>query len=147
MHNNINEFTYSFEKFATKSQGINEILRQNDEPRTEQEKVHTLLQKIKVDHAGIIAAKETVASSPLLHQNFIEAINHLSARISFYFPPTKTKIRKIGVTYRNQGGNGHGRSNGNVDLKKLGNKCNGVDISNLTRNYTKKEYFSLPLNV
>jgi hypothetical protein len=143
----INEFTYSFEKFATKLQGAYEILRQNNEPRTEQEKVRTLLQKIKVDHAGIVAAKETVASSPLLHQNFIEAINHLSARISFYFPPTKTKIRKIGATYRNQGGNGHGRSNGNVDLNKLGNKCNGVDISNLTRNYTKKEYFSLPLNV
>ena len=100
-----------------------------------------------MDHAGIIAAKETVSSSPLLHQNFIEAINHLSAWISFYFPPTKTKIRKVGAAYRNQGRNGQGKSNGNVDLKKLGNKCNGVDISSLTRNYTEQEYFSLSPNV
>ena len=81
----------SFEKFATKLQGIYGILRQNDEPCTKQEKVHTLLQKIKVDHAGIITEKETVASSPLLHQNFIETINHLSARISFYFNLSKLK--------------------------------------------------------
>ena len=89
------ELTFPFERFITLLQGAINILEDNQEARSEREKVRIMLKKI--NNVQIQSAILTIAMDDELSIDFAAACNKVSERISIIFP----KIGKGRNSYRN----------------------------------------------
>ena len=136
------EHTFSFEKYITKLKGAFNILKDNEEPKTEREKVRLMLQKIQSNNVQIQSAISTIAMDDSLNSNFDLACNKLSERIAIIFPSSTTgrqRYRTMSATnsgsrFHKRGHRGRGRERGsrggrgnnfNDNYNKM---VNGVDI-------------------
>ena len=152
------EHTFSFEKYITKLKGAFNILKDNEEPKTEREKVRLMLQKIQSNNVQIQSAISTIAMDDSLNSNFDLACNKLSERIAIIFPSSATGRQRYRTTsatnsgsrFHKRGNRGRGSGRGprggrGTSFNDSYNKIvNGVDISNLTRKFTSDEYTKLP---
>ena len=165
------EQTFSFERFITKLNGAYQVLQEHKEGLTERKKVSLMCDKIQNNNPSLVAAVQIVRHTPTLSTNFRAAANQLSESISSIFPSqdkpqTDRFKRKMsafgsdrgggrGSSGRFGGGRGGGRSRGRDNGRGRGGRynrttgadsalCNGVDISNLERNFTADEWRQLP---
>lgn len=166
------EQALSFERFITKLNGAFQVLEQNKEGLTERKKVTLMCEKIQNTNPDFRAAVQFIRRTEGLSTNFREAANALSEHVSMIFPtPDKPQVdrfkRKMsGVGSEREGGRGSpgrfsrggraGRGRGNSGRAGRGggrfnrttggdtSLCNGVDISNIERNFTPEEWRKLP---
>ena len=164
------EQTFSFERFITKLNGAYQVLQEHKEGLTERKKVSLMCDKIQNNNPSLVAAVQFVRHTPDLCTDFRAAANKLSESVSSIFPSQdrpqndrfKRKVSAVGSDRssgrgsggrfgsgrggRNRGRDG-GRGRGGRHNRTTGADsalCNGVDISNLERNFTADEWRQLP---
>jgi hypothetical protein len=148
------ERQYNFESYVTKLSEAFEILRDNDVAKSEREKVDCLLNGIQSDNQVIVTAKTTVRMNTGMRTSFQVAVDNLSELIGATFANTsnngKRPARNVSRMESGRGGRGGrggrraGRGGrGGRGGYRGGKMHNGVDISDLTRNFTNEEWHKL----
>jgi hypothetical protein len=152
------ERQYSFESYVTKLSEAFEILKEHECAKTEREKVDYLLNGMQSDNQIIVTAKTTVRMNISMRTSFQVAVDHLSELIGATFINASNYGRKparnVSGMESGHGGwgnhgvrggrGGRGGRNGRGGRGNRGIKVhNGVDISDLTRNYSKDEWVKL----
>ena len=164
------EQSFSFERFITKLNGAYQVLQEHKEGLTERKKVSLMCDKIQNNNPALVAAVQIVRHAPDLSIDFRSAANKLSEAISSIFPSQdkpqtdryKRKMSSVGSDrgggrtagggrFGGRNGRGRGRAGGqgrggrhNRTTGGDSAICNGVDISNLERNFTPDEWRQLP---
>ena len=147
-----NESTFSFDKFVTKmKEGFN-TLEKYEVPVHEENKVKMLLDKIQCPNQEL---KSEVILCRSTHNNFSDASTYLQTAVTRIFPsfqPSSGRYgkrhREVNSAGRGRGGRGRGRGRGGRGGQGKGKKPNstienGVDISDVTRWYSEKEFSKL----
>jgi len=137
------ERVFPFESYVTKLSEAFGILEDNRMHKEERERVEYLLKGIQSDNFVIVSAKTTVRMNENMRNSFQLAVDKLSEVISATFTRARvsTTGNKAPRRVSQAKSNRKGKDNGS------GNVVNGVDISDLTRNFSKKEWFDLPKEV
>ena len=142
------ERTYPWEKYVTQLKGAFETLNENGEPKTESEKIRILLAGIKNNRSDITALHEIIGMNPTVYPTFDIAATHLSEHIAVIFPNARGKKFGAKISATGFRGKRKGNKNKGDQNKGKGKKViNGVDISDMSRYFTKKEWFALPVEV
>lgn len=149
------ERQYSFENYVTKLSEAFEILKDNQIPKQEREKVDYLLNNIRNDSHVILAAKTNVKMNPNTRTNFQLAVDHMSELIGATFAHASNEgkiparnVSRVETGRGGRGGRGRGGRGGRGNKGGRGDKYNnGVDISDMTRDFTKQEWFKLSIDV
>ena len=89
------EQLFPFEKYITGLQSAFNILDDNNEPRSEREKVRLMLKNISTNNVQVQAAISTIAMDDTLNIDFNAACNKLSERISIIFPKSNSNSRNF----------------------------------------------------
>lgn len=148
------EKQYSFESYVTKLSEAFEILKDNNVEKAERDKVDCLLDGILSENQIVVTAKTNVRMNQAMRTSFQIAVDHLSELIGSTFANAsyagKRPARNISRMETGRGGRGRGRGGrggrggGRGDNRSKGGKFhNGVDISDLTRNFTNEEWRKL----
>ena len=158
------EQAFPFEKYITKLNAAFQILEDFKEGYSERKKVQMMCDKINNNNMDVRAAIQVVLRNEQLSSNFKDAANTLSEAISSISPtidrPTydrsKRKIsgvdseRGSGRFGRGRGGR-FGRNGGRSRGGRYGrgggrgsNTCNGVDISDVNKDFSPEEWGRLP---
>jgi hypothetical protein len=147
-----NEASFSFEKFLTRMSEAFKELEDAGQPLYEAQKVQQLLKSIKNDDIQVQTTLGIIRDRYL--NDFDGASLTLSRTISTRFAniePMRNK-RNIGAVHTNQGrgraGRGRSRSRHSNGRGTGGNRqhrvtMNGVDVTDVTRNYTSDEWDKL----
>ena len=159
---------FPFEKYVTKLNAAFQTLEDFKEGYSERKKVQMMCDKINNNNADIRAAIQIVLRNEQLSTNFKDAANSLSEAVSSIYPtidrPTydrhKRKVagleseRAGGRFGRGRGGrfsrnNGRGRGGrygrgGGRGGFRSSNMCNGVDISDVNKDFSQEEWNKLP---
>jgi hypothetical protein len=147
-----NEASFSFEKFLTRMSEAFKELEDAGQPLYEAQKVQHLLKSIKNDDIQVQTTLGIIRDRYL--NDFDGASLTLSRTISTRFAniePMRNK-RNIGAVHTNQGrgraGRGRSRSRHSNGRGTGGNRqhrvtMNGVDVTDVTRNYTSDEWDKL----
>ena len=90
------EHTFSFENYITKLKGVFNILKDNEEPKTERVKVRFILQKIQLNNVQIQWAISTIAMYDSLDSNFDLVCINISESIAIIFHSLLPKDKGIG---------------------------------------------------
>jgi hypothetical protein len=134
-----NESSFSFEKYSTRLRKAFTTLQDYGQPKCEREKVEILLNQINTNDQRLISSIAICRDS---HANtYDEACTYLSSQIVSIFPQhqpnafgkggrggKKSKVRNISAVKKGRGGK---------------TMCNGVDISDTTRYFSKEEFSKL----
>lgn len=144
------EASFSFEKFLTRMNEAFRELQDAGQPLYEAQKVQQLLKSIKNDDVQVQTTMGIIRDRYL--NDFDAASLTLSRTISTRFAntePMKNK-RNIGAVHTNQSGRtGRGRGRARYSSGRGGGKqqhkviMNGVDVTDVTRNYTPDEWDKL----
>jgi hypothetical protein len=147
------EASFSFEKFLTRMNEAFKELEDAGQPLFETQKVNWLLRGIKNDDIQVQTTIGIIRNSFL--SDFDSACLTLSRTVSARFAsiePNRQK-RSIGAVHtagRSGGGRGRGRSRGSRGRGAGGRRggqmkvvMNGVDVTDVTRNYTSDEWEKL----
>ena len=149
------ERQYSFENYITKLSEAFEILKDNDVAKSEREKVDCLLNGMQSENQIIVTAKTTVRMNMAMRTSFQIAVDHLSELIGATFHNASNRgqrparnVSRMGTGRGGRGGRGRfggrGGRGGRGDQGRGGGKShNGVDITDLTRNFTSDEWAKL----
>jgi uncharacterized membrane protein YgcG len=151
------EKQYSFESYVTKLSEAFEILKDNNVEKAEREKVDCLLDGIQSDNQIVVTAKTNVRMNLAMRTSFQVAVDHLSELIGATFANAsyqgKRPARNVSRMESGRGGRGgrggrHGRGGrgggrGGRGANRNGKFHNGVDISDLTRNFSSDEWRKL----
>ncbi len=146
------EAAFPFEKYLTRMNEAFKELEDAGQPMCEQQKVHFLLCSMRCDDVQVQTTIGIVHDKYL--SNFDAACTTLSRTVSSQFAlsePSKSNKRSIGAATttkaRGAGGRGGGRignrggyHNGGQKLKVV---MNGVDVSDINRNFTSDEWEKL----
>lgn len=128
------EQTYPFEQFITKLNGAFQILADNDQPKSEKQKIDDMISSIQSTHAAIQTMIQVIRMSEEYANNFILAANKMSEAIACTFPSTGTgrgrNISQVNSnsTHRNTGRggtSGRGRGNGGRGGRGRGGRGRG----------------------
>lgn len=153
------ERSLTFEGYVTKLSEAFEILKDNGMEKNELERVKILLDGIQSDNTLVQSAKTNVVMDNNKRTSFQVAVDCLSEFIGSTFtgqvsPQGKRPARNISrmeMGGRGRGGRGRGGGRGGRGNRggnhKSGKIHNGVDISDLTRNFTKDEWTKLSTEV
>jgi hypothetical protein len=153
------EKQYSFESYVTKLSEAFEVLKDNSVEKAEREKVDCLLDGIQSDNQIVVTAKTNVRMNIAMRTSFQVAVDHLSELIGATFANAsyhgKRPVRNVsrmdvgrggrrgrGGRY-GRGGRGGGRGGRGTTGNGNGKFHNGVDISDLTRNFSNDEWGKL----
>ena len=131
-----NEASFSFEKYSTRLRKAFKTLETYGQPKCHKEQVEILLNQINTNNTRLVS---TIAICRDSHSGtFDEACTYLSKQITAIFPQhqpnafgkkgrggQKSRYRQVSAVKRGK--------NGKVT-------CNGIDISDTTRYYTKEEF-------
>jgi hypothetical protein len=148
------ERQYNFESDVTKLSESFEILKDNDITKSEREKVDFLLNGIQSDNQIFVTAKTTVHMNTAMQTSFQIAVDHLSELIGATFSNAsnngKPLARNVSRLDKGRGGRGgcggqggrggRGGQGGRGNHHAGGKMHNGVDITDLTCNYTNEEW-------
>jgi hypothetical protein len=150
------ERSFTFESYVTKLSEAYEILNDNGMPYNELQKVKGLLDGIQSDNQTVIAAKTTILMNDQMRTSFQVAVDRLSELIGSTFslqgsPNGKRPARNISRMETGRGGRGRGGRSGRGGRgnnrgrggNREGKLDNGVDISDMTRNFTHEEWGKL----
>jgi hypothetical protein len=142
------EAAFSFEKYINRMKKCFDVLEKYQVPYYEEDKVKLLLDKIQNSHGEV---KTQVSICRASYSNtFVEASTYMSREISRIFPSSNVASSTFGK------GKQRGSNNRNVSSLKnrkqkgkrsIVEKNNGVDISDLTRYYSKDEWRKLDADV
>lgn len=133
------EKVFTFEKYVTKLSEAFQILDENGIPKVEREKVDTLLEKMSVDNTEVTAAIANIRMNPEKRNNFLLAANELSEYISVVMPSAVSESGKKPA--RNISEVRHVKKKPKTSGK--GREENGVDISDMERSFSHKEWKKL----
>ena len=126
-----NEATFSFEKYVTALNGIWNVHVRYNEPIYESDKVRYLLDKCQNNHQEF---RQTLVLCRNQHNTFAGAVTMLKESAGRLFPDVNRKnkrtIADVGTKKGKRG--------------KMKDQYNGVDVSDLSRWYTKEELGKLP---
>ena len=167
-----NEFTFSFEKFSTTLKEAYRILNACGETHGDIEMVRVMLEKMAVPNSGELDAAKTVCRDRY-SDSFEEAVAYLSREVTSIFPNAQLESfkKKRKISAAKDGGPGRGRPGGRgggggrgdgpggrpgragrrggrgrggrSDPATPYNTWNGVDIRDVTRDFTEEEYTNL----
>ena len=137
-----NEATYSFEKFTTDLEKAYSTLAKHGETVTEAEKLRLLRLKIQTDNASF---KATTTSYLLTHTgSYQDAISKLKTLVAQFMKPpggaTKKRAFRPGISGVTAQDFADRTDNGKCF-------CNGVDITDFTRQYSSDDFSKLPQDV
>lgn len=132
-----NESTFSFEKYSTRLKRAFDTLRQYNQPKSNREEVEILLKNINTNNTQLTSC---IAICRDTHSNtFQDATTYLSTQIAQIFPQTQP-----GANSRNRARGPPRRRQVSKVVRKNGKViCNGVDITNTTRYFSKEEWNKL----
>jgi hypothetical protein len=133
------EKVFTFEKYVTKLSEAFQILEENGIPKVEREKADTLLEKMSVDNTEVSAAIANIRMNPDKRNNFLLAANELSEYISVVMSLAVSKSGKKPA--RNISEVRHVKKKPKTGGK--GREDNGVDISDIERSFSHKEWKKL----
>ena len=134
------EATFSFEKYVTALNDINNIHERYHEPIYETDKVRYLLEKCQNNHAEF---KQMVVLCRTQQNTFNGAVTMLKEAVGRLFPDPH--VRSHGSKKRNISQvNSKYKGNKDKGSKKTPNEMNGVDTSDLTRWFSDVEMKKLP---
>jgi hypothetical protein len=142
------EAAFSFEKYINRMKKCFDILEKYLVPYYEEDKVKLLLDKIQTNHGEVKTQVSICRAS--YSGTFVEASTYMSREISRIFPSSNVASSNFGKgkqrnTNRNVSSlNNRNRSGGKRSIVE---KNNGVDISDLTRFYTKEEWKKVDADV
>jgi len=151
------EKQYSFESYVTKLSEAFEILKDNNVEKAEREKVDCLLDGIQSENQIVVTAKTNVRMNHAMRTSFQVAVDHLSeligatfANASYQGKHPACNISRMETGRGGRGGrggrNGRGSRGGGRDGRGANRNRkfhNGVDITNLTRNFSNEEWRKL----
>lgn len=144
-----NEFTFPFEQYITNLKRCYTTLEKYGEARTERDKIDSLLNKINTSHSGLIANIEICRGTM---NTFEDAAQYLSEKIAQLFPNavpgslghSKASLnggtRKVASVHKKGQGKGGGSKTSTVFKKNGKLQSNGVDLSDVTRYFTREEF-------
>jgi hypothetical protein len=125
-----------------------DVLEKYQVPYYEEDKVKLLLDKIQSNHAEVKTQVSICRAS--YSQTFVDASTYMSREISRIFPSSNVASTSFGKG-KNRNPNRNVSSLGNRNKqggkRSIVEKNNGVDISDLTRFYTKEEWKKLDADV
>ena len=152
------EKQYSFESYVTKLSEAFEILKDNNVEKAERDKVDCLLDGILSDNQIVVTAKTNVKMNHAMRTSFQVAVDHLSKLIGSTFANASyngkrpaRNVSRMDTGRRGGRGNGGGRNGGRGGRgggrggrgNRGGKMHNGVDITDLTRNFSNDEWRKL----
>jgi hypothetical protein len=141
------EAAFSFEKYINRLKKCFDILEKYQVPYYEEDKVKLLLDRIQNNH-GEVKTQVSICRANY-SRSFVEASTYMSREISRIFPSSNVASSNFGKG-KNRGGRNVSsmkQSGQRGKRKGLIVKNNGVDISDLTRYYSKEEWRKLDADV
>jgi hypothetical protein len=142
------EAAFPFERYINRMKRCFDILEKYQVPYYEEDKVRLLLDKIQNNHGEVKTQVSICRAS--YSDDFVQASTYMSREISRIFPSSNVSSSSFGKG-RQRGGSRNVSSLGNRGKRNgkrsIVEKNNGVDISDLTRYYTKEEWKKLDANV
>jgi hypothetical protein len=141
------EAAFSFEKYINRLKKCFDILEKYQVPYYEEDKVKLLLDRIQNNH-GEVKTQVSICRANY-SGSFVQASTYMSREISRIFPSSNVASINFGKS-KNRGGRNVSSTKQraqNGKRKGLIVKNNGVDISDLTRFYTKEEWKKLDADV
>jgi hypothetical protein len=141
------EAAFSFEKYINRMKKCFDTLEKYQVPYYEEDKVKLLLDKIQNSHGEVKTQVSICRAS--YSSTFVEASTYMSREISRIFPSSNVASSTYGKgKHRNSNRNVSSLKNRRQRGKRLiAEKNNGVDISDLTRYYSKEEWKRLDADV
>jgi hypothetical protein len=141
------EAAFSFEKYINRMKKCFNTLEKYQVPYYEEDKVKLLLDKIQNNHGEVKTQVSICRAS--YSSTFVEASTYMSREISRIFPSSNVASATYGKgKQRNASRNISSLKNRRQKGKRLiVEKNNGVDISDLTRYYSKEEWKKLDADV
>ena len=133
------EKTFTFEKYVTKLSEAFQILEENGIPKVEREKVDLLLGKMSVENTEATAAIANIRMTPTKRNNFLLAANELSEYISVVMPLAASESGKKPARLVAEVSQARKKARTSGKAKE----DNGVDISDLSRSFSHKEWKKL----
>ena len=130
-----NESTFSFEKYSTRLKKAFDTLRQYNQPKSSKEEVDILLKGVNTNNVQLSSC---IAICRAQHSdNFNEAVTYLGTQIAQIFPQSQP-----GSNSRSRARPGGNRRRNVASLVRKNGKItsNGVDLTDTTRYFTKKEW-------
>jgi hypothetical protein len=130
-----NESTFSFEKYSTRLKKAYDTLRQYNQPKSSKEEVDILLKNINTNNVQLSSC---IAICRAQHAgDFNDATTYLGTQIAQIFPQSQP-----GSNNRNRArpGNNRRRNVSSIIRKNGKVTSNGVDLTDTTRYFTKKEW-------
>jgi hypothetical protein len=135
------EVAFPFEKYINRMKRCFDVLEKYQVPYYEEDKVRLLLDKIQNNHGEVKTQVSICRAS--YSSNFVQASTYMSREISRIFPSSNVSSTSFGKG-KQRGGSRNVSSLGNKGKKNgkrsIVEKNNGVDISDLTRYYSKEEW-------
>ena len=130
-----NESSFSFEKYSTKMRKAYTILKQYKQPRSEKEQVELLIDNINTNDTRLITVIGICRDSH--STSFEEACTYLSSQIAILFPQHQPNA----FGRKGKGGKKPTfRAVNSVKSKNGKTICNGVDLSDTTKYFSKLEF-------
>jgi hypothetical protein len=131
-----NESSFSFEKYSSKLKKAFDTLEQYQQPKTEREKVEILLDQINTNDTRLVTALGICRDR---HANtFTDACTYLSQQIAVIYPQHQPNA------FGRKGKGGRKpfvRGISSIKTTKGGKTyCNGVDLTNTTRYFSKEDF-------
>ena len=130
-----NESSFSFETYSTKMRKAFSTLKQYNQPRAEKEQVELLIDNMNTNDTRLITVIGICRDSH--STTFEEACTYLSSQIAILFPQHQPNS----FGRKGKGGKKPTFRNVSAVVKKNGKvTCNGVDISDTTKYFSKTEF-------
>jgi hypothetical protein len=142
------ESAFSFEKYINRLKKCFDTLEKYQVPYYEEDKVKLLLDRIQNNH-GEVKTQVSICRANY-SGSFVQASTYMSREISRIFPASNVASVNFGKGKNRGGRNVSSLKNGGKKGKRKGlivDKNNGVDISDLTRFYSKEEWKKLDADV
>jgi hypothetical protein len=141
------EADFPFEKYINCMKKCFDVLEKYQVPYYEEDKVKLLLDKIQNNH-GEVKTQVSICRASYL-TTFVEASTYMSREISRIFPSSNVASSTFGKGKQRGGNRNVSSANGckRGGKRSIVEKNNGVDISDLTRYYSKEEWRKLDADV
>ena len=139
----------SFDKVTTRMKKHYDTIALCDQPETESNKIDTLLKKIKTNNQQLQNVVTIVRGDPIKYNTFTKVTAEFARHIAYLFPPEtntgsgrhsgKRSVSSLqSQQYKKQ------KTSYGVTTKGDRKFCNNVDITDITRTFSKKEWEKLP---
>lgn len=135
----------SFQVFSTKLKKCFDTIALCDQPYSDATQVDMLLRRMKTNDVEMRSVITLIRTDPTRYDTFTSAAQEISKHIAILYPES---ISKPGINRHNRKRNASAAEKsekGHKIVNKDGKKtCNGVDVTDMTRSFSTKEWNKLP---